>query len=112
MRKLIKKVFKLLELHKNSDKEYSKPQGYESVRLKIEHIAKRANKKDDDKTKAKSDTRSDSEDSRSGASDEESFDEDDPELEDDVVGFDDRDRRAGPRFCRQRQKEVQEDGQC
>lgn len=85
MRKLLKKIFKLLELQKNSDKEYSKPQGYESIRLKIEHIAKRVSKKDDEKNKTKSDSRSASEDSRSEVSENESLEEEDPELEDDKV---------------------------
>jgi hypothetical protein len=91
MKKILKKVFKLLELQKNDDKEYLKPQGYESVRLKIEHIAKRATKKEDDKTKGRSESRSGSEESRSDGSDNESVEEEDPELEDDKVVLDHQD---------------------
>lgn len=79
-------MFKLLELHKNPEKEYSKPQGYECIKLKIEHLAKRAEKKAEDKSKDLPEARSNSDDSKSDASDNESFDDEDPELEDDDVG--------------------------
>jgi hypothetical protein len=88
IKKLLKKVFKLLELGKNSDKEYFRPQGYESIKTKMQNLAKRATSKDKDAPKTARESVSRSDASKSDNSDEDSEDDDDMELEDDIENDD------------------------
>lgn len=78
----------MLELGKNADKEYFRPQGYESLKTKIQHLAKRVTNKDNVTSKPSRESQSKSDDSRSMNSEDESEDDNDMELEDDIEGED------------------------
>ena len=74
MRKILKKIFKLLGLAKNPDKEYYRPPGYESLKNKFDNLVKRALKKEKKQSES-SDSDSDNESAHEDA--------DEPELEED-----------------------------
>lgn len=83
MRRLLKKVFKLLELKKNASKEFFKPEGYESLKTKFDGLVKRiqsGNIKGKDKNSGHATSDKVGEDEEDRESDD---DDDEPELEDD-----------------------------
>ena len=47
MKKLLRKVFKLLGLKKNPQREYFKPDGYECLKMKLDSLAKRVKTKEE-----------------------------------------------------------------
>ena len=63
VKKLLKKVFKLFGLHKNAEKEYSRPSGYESLRKKFDVLVKRVEKRE---KKEESSSESSGDDAESG----------------------------------------------
>lgn len=73
-----------MELGKNAEKEYFKPQGYECLRTKILQLAKRASMKDSDKLKESKQIRSESEESRSNESEEGSLNDGISDHEEDL----------------------------